>query len=336
MQTDWQRFLAEQGAQFSNNLVIRFSTAHHAGRSALDADTITPLTDLSIIEISGADAGGFLNAQFTTDISRLEENHAQLSAWCNPKGRVISNFFIFRRKAKYYLFLPTELKDGLCERLQRYVLRAAVSISDKDDELICVGLRSSHLDTLIEQPRITGFTVNEREKQRALVFGELAAMQDLWQAGRAVCSATATQHWQLLNSLAGIAWIGNDSSEKYLPQEINLDLIDGLDFNKGCYPGQEIVARVHYRGRVKARAALALVSDHSPPQVGDRLYAAGQEGPVGTVLNASQYDQYDGEHQYLLLCVIERGWYSSGEIHLGAMAGPLLAPQPLPYSVTIN
>jgi len=334
MQADWRHFLTGQGAQFHHNIVTQFSAANAEARACLDQSTITPLTDLSVIEISGTEAGSFLDAQLTTDISQLQENNAQLSAWCNPKGRVISNFFVFLNKAKYYLFLPTELKDSFCKRLKMYVLRAAVTITDKDDALVCLGLRANTLEEFMSQQAINSFSfsVNDKDKQRAIIFGEAAAMQKLWVTNNTGRLATATQYWQILNSLAGIPWIGAATSEAYLPQALNLDLIGGLNFNKGCYPGQEIVARVHYRGQIKWRTALALVTADSPPPAGNKLYVTEQERSIGTVLNASQYST----KQYLLLCVLDCTQYHSREIRLGTSDGPLLAPQPLPYSVKIN
>ena len=332
MQTDWRNFLTGQGAQFHNNSVIQFSAADSEAHTCLDKNTLTPLTDLSIIEISGAEARHFLNAQFTTDISQPEDNKAQLSAWCNPKGRVISNFFIFPNKTKYYLFLPTELKDSVCRRLQMYVLRAAVTIKDRDDELVCLGFRAHELEALLLQKNISGFLVNDKDRQRAVVFGEAATMQRLWTANHTSSLPTASGYWQVLNNLAGLPWIRTETSEAYLPQALNLDLIDGLSFNKGCYPGQEIVARVHYRGQVKWRSALALVTADKLPQAGDKLYVPEQARSAGSVINVGKYR----DRQYLLLCVLDCTQYHSREIRLGANDGPLLAPQPLPYAVKIN
>lgn len=332
MLTDWKNFLSQQGAVFEHNHLIHFGQPELEGEAAHFGDTITPLSYLSIIEVKGEDSTPFLNAQFTTDISQLTERNAQLSAWCNPKGRVISTFYIYRDLNNYFLLLPTELKEPFCKRLQMFVLRAAVTIEDRSDELVAVGIRSSNAGKLAEINNSMAFTVADHDKQRVIVFDTVAKIQSIWQSIDPDYKGVTTQHWQLFNVLAGIPEITPETSEQYLPQEINLDLIDALNFSKGCYPGQEIVARVRYRGQVKRRLTMATSPADHIPELGMKLYTEDDERSIGTVLNTSQ----GPDDNFLSLCVVDIDQLNADILHLGAISGPSMELQSLPYVVDVS
>ena len=333
MQTEWKEFLLTQGAELERDIVTGFNT-DSGGEigNVLSENTIMPLSGLSILEICGEDANSFMNGQFTTDIMKLHDKAVQLSSWCNPKGRVISIFFIFRSGESYYLFLPRELKESFCKRLQMYILRAAVTIQDRDEDFVCIGVRGDNVDSLLALPNTMGFKLADTVKQRALIFGESITMQNLWGKLSSEYSPVGTDCWQLFNTNAGMPWVTSETSEEYLPQELNLDLVEGLDFNKGCYPGQEIVARVHYRGQVKRRGTLATASKTHKTATASKLYVQEKESPIGSVLNSSQHP----DDQQQLFCVIDNNYLHSEKIHLGSHDGALLTLRPLPYSIEVN
>ena len=326
MPTDWHNFLTGQGAQFDSDNLVHFADS---GQAVISGDTISVLADLSILEISGQDAATFLNGQFTTDVTQLQEGDKQLSAWCNPKGRVISIFYLYRHNDNYFLLLPAQLKDAFSQRLQMYVLRAAVTIEDRSAQLISLGIRSkdADIDGCLKQHMY--FTINDQDKQRVIVIGSPREMQDIWTTSASCLTPVSTHYWQLFNHMAGITWIDAQTSESYLPQELNLDLIDGLDFKKGCYPGQEIVARVHYRGQVKKRTMLADLSTDPAPEVNTKLYVANEQHSIGTILSINKR----ADEQYSVLCVINLNQINAEEIRLTAKDGPVLRLRHLPYSL---
>ena len=186
------------------------------------------------ILVSGEDAFDFLQAQLSNDLQLLETRDRLLSAWCNPKGRVICLMTVLRRDAGYSLVLPVELADDVVKRLTMFRFRSKV-------EFECVAAAESDLG-------IDG-TVDE---------------------------------WLLANLHAGRAEIWPAQSEEFTPHMLNLDLLDAVSFDKGCYPGQEIVARTHYRGATKRRTHRFTSTEPVAP--GDKV--SDGERDIGEVLNA--------------------------------------------------
>lgn len=217
------------------------------------------------IKIDGADAAGFLHGQFTTDVTGLASGRAGLSAWCDPKGRVIATFILARLNGTFWLLLPEILKDTFLKRLKMYVLRAKVNIVDA----------STETGNLPELP--------------------------------AYISAMDGCDWQTTFIRQGIPWISPATSGRFLPQELNLDHLDALSYTKGCYPGQEIIARLRYRGEVKRRLCHATTDNNTFLPPGSALVPEGEERNIGAVVNSAITDK--GQE---LLIVLERGYIETG------------------------
>ena len=220
---------------------------------------------LTPIKIEGADAAGFLHGQFTTDVTGLASGRAGLSAWCDPKGRVIATFILARLDEAFWLLLPEILKDTFLKRLKMYVLRANVNIVDANTET----------GNIPELP--------------------------------AYISAIDGCDWQTTFIRQGIPWLSPTTSGRFLPQELNLDHLDALSYTKGCYPGQEIIARLRYRGEVKRRLCHATTDNNTLLQPGSALVPEGEERNIGTVVNSAITDK--GQE---LLIVLERGYIETG------------------------
>jgi folate-binding protein YgfZ len=163
---------------------------------------------------------------------------------------------------------------------------------------------------------------------RSILLIPLEHAPALWQQLSAEAHRIGEKAWSMFDIKAGIAWVGKSGTEEFLPQSLNLDLTGGLSFTKGCYPGQEIIARMHFRGKLKQRLFLANVAINEPPQITTKLYSTDVTKHIGVVANATMQN----ENNCLMLVVLELEYATSGPIHLGEENGPVLNLEALPYS----
>jgi len=139
MQTDWQSFLAHRGAEFEDGLVAHYGSPARELAVSLTGNILCDLSHYALLAISGDDAVSFLHSQFINDIQALDVNHSHLNGYCNPKGRLITNFRVFRRDGHWYLRLPRALTGALTKRLSMYVMRSKVNIEDGSDHFVRIG-----------------------------------------------------------------------------------------------------------------------------------------------------------------------------------------------------
>ena len=332
----WREFLASRGARpgsSGNAGLVDFPDPPGPGQRS----GIVDLSCLSAVEITGADAGTFLHGQFTCDVAALGDGRMQVGAWCNAKGRVMAVFMLLHSEERYLLLLPREQRTAFARRLQMYVLRADVRISDCDDECVLFGVIAGEG---YELPRPGDLGVpapwqvatwdgmifarfpDTEAGRRMLVCGELAPMQLLWSRLEGKFVPVTSTHWQLHDIHTGIPWLTPALSEEFLPQELGLEALDGLSLAKGCYPGQEIIARVHYRGRPKRTLWHFTVEADAPPAPATPLYT-GAEGTrsAGTVIAAQTVT--GTEQAGLAVCAAEAA--AQGELRLVAPDGPRIA-----------
>jgi tRNA-modifying protein YgfZ len=266
MTTFWQS-LVEQQQTLSSNANIK------------SASLFMPLTQLGILKIAGDDNENFLQNLLTNDISALAINQSQLSGFCNAQGRLFAIFLLIRRKDHYQIILPKSMCALLQQRFTMYVLRSKVTITDQTDEQICVGLTQPR-DNQIESLNLSNTIYQGHENNNHLSI-KLPSNLNRWlyiapqEQADQLCETLIEQQWQLdsdsvwnlLDIEAGLPMIFPESKEKFTPQQINLDLVNGVSFNKGCYPGQEIVARLHYLGKPSRRMFLAEAQTNIIPDV---------------------------------------------------------------------
>jgi folate-binding protein YgfZ len=296
----------------------------------------------SLIAVTGDGAQSFLHAQFTSDVAALAPNSSQYSGYCTPKGRLLASFLLWRTEHCFYLQLPSSLREAIQQQLSKFILRAKVKVRDASGEFTRYGVAGAQAEAslmrmfgavpsapndvvhhdagaLIRLP-VDRFEVVVPREQSPAVLETLA--KDARAAGQ--------EQWDWLDIRAGIPVITPATQEEFVPQMVNLDLIGGVSFTKGCYPGQEIVARMHYRGRLKQRMYLAHIGSEAAPQPGDKLYSADLgEQSSGMIVNAAiaPGGGYDA------LAVIQMGSAESGRVHWKALDGPALdfLPQPYPF-----
>lgn len=246
------------------------------------------LSQISVIEVSGDDSASFLQRLLTSDISEVTPNQSQFSAFLNPKGRVIANFLLTMRNGRFYIVVAEELADSLVNRLRLYVLRTKVNIN-VESGLSFFGCyqpletRESELPkSVLETQTIDEFTVVKMPgvEMRLGVLADASYTE-------VVDRLPVSEFWQLQDINAGVPWLNQLTSELFIAQAINLDLIGGVSWTKGCYPGQEIVARLHYRGGINRRMVSARSSAESKPVPGTEISCPDLPGnQTGTVVNS--------------------------------------------------
>lgn len=344
MNSEWLSFLVEFGAVVDGESV----TFEAPGHKTVVLDEVTTLTDLShlgLIAISGTDVENFLQGQFTNDVYQVAEDRAQLSAWCSPKGRVLASLLIFKRASVLYLQLPNTLLDDAINRLKKYVLRADVCVTNASDELVRVGLSgpdaSTELAKMYERhPPSTTHAATQCDDttliclrgmtSRYEIVAPQPTMTAIWRKLSATASATSNDAWRLLDIRAGIPTVHPETADEFTPQMLNLDVIDGISFHKGCYTGQEIVARTQYLGRLKRRMYLARVDCDRLPKPGETLYHSSQQQDqaVGKVIDAQW-----SSAGCVLLAVVQMDAAETRTVHLGEEPRAVLQFLPLPYGL---
>ena len=340
MNPDWQNFLAAQGAQIQDGVVQHFGDAASERIATRDGTVLCDLSQFGIIKASGEDAKGFLHNLFSSDVNALTPQQALPSSFNTAKGRALATFLIWRNETEYFLHLPQSLLAPIQKKLSMFVLRAKVKIENASDGIVCLGLSGANAATLLQQhfPALPGnpLDIVYHEDTGLIRLGadrfQINATPQhapaLWQQFSAGARPVGSPCWDWLNIRAGIPVILPQTQEAFVPQMANLDLIGAVNFKKGCYPGQEIVARMQYLGKNKRRMYLAHVESDAATQAGSELFSMEMEGQnCGTVVNiqAAPGGGYD------LLAVIQIASHDAFPVHLGSLQGARLQFQPLPY-----
>jgi len=296
--------------------------------SAAALHGVAPLPHLGVIKVEGEDAAKFLHGQLTQDFALLGMAEARLAAFCSAKGRMQASFIGFKRSAtEVWLVGSRDILPAALKRLSMFVLRAKARLSDVSAEVQLFGLTG---DGLLP----AGATPWAKEDRGAATLVHLypadAQPRALWAAplGEPVPAgpALSIDLWQWGEVRSGIALISQPVVEAFVPQMLNYESVGGVNFKKGCYPGQEVVARSQFRGTLKRRAYL--VHGNSPLNPGQEVFDAGEASqPCGLVVQAAAAP--DGGWDALVSVQISAA--EAGALRLGAADGTPLALQPLPY-----
>lgn len=328
MNTSWQEYLGARGACSGNGLVLNFGDAAAELEAARDATIVTPLTHLGLIECAGEEAKTFLHNQVTSDINHLGADAAQHSAWCSAKGRMLASFLLFRNGPDYRIQLSADLVPAIQKRLQMYVLRAKVKVTDLSPRYELIGLSGAQSEAALQNaslpipPRVLdtasfadGKVIRlDATRFEIVVSSEMAA--ELWAKLTTLARPVGTPAWQWLDIQAGIPLITDATKEEFVPQMANFDQLGGVSFHKGCYPGQEIIARTQYLGKVKRH--LYRISASVPMAAGNAIYSPeNPEHPCGMVANSAP----GPAGTCAALAVIQENFVAAGDLELGGPGG---------------
>jgi folate-binding protein YgfZ len=341
---NWNDYLASQGARHSPDDTSQTADFGRAlNVSDMAGGFVAVVSDLGLIAVTGDDAASFLHNQLTNDVEHLGTGEARLAGYCTPKGRLQATFLMWRDAQSVYLQLPRELQPALQKRLSMFVLRSKAKLSDAGAEVVVLGLGGAaaqsalrlHVDALPATPYAKVDTPLGTLIRVADAFGAPryewilapANAAAVMPALRASLALGGNQAWQLSAIHAGVPQITARTQEQFVPQMINFELLGGVNFKKGCYPGQEIVARSQYLGKLKRRAALVTI-DAAAAKAGDEVFALSDPGqPCGMVVNAAD----NGAGGVDALVEMKLAALEAGDIRLGSADGARLAFQPMPY-----
>lgn len=336
MTQEWNSFLAAQGLAADGS---SFGDATGELATARDGNVIAPLTDQGIIRVSGVDAAVFLHNLLTNDINGITPGGARFAGLCTAKGRLLALFLAWRDGDDFLLMLPREILPVILKKLSMYVLRSKVRVTDASTERALIGYHSAALPPTAAAaglPRfgvasIDGGQAVRLDDTRWLLALDPGAAASNWQQLATSARPVGLAAWQWLEIAAGLPRVVAATQEAFVPQMLNMELpaVAGVSFSKGCYPGQEIVARTQYLGKVKRRTYRARLA--TLPIPGTYVYAP-QTGDqhCGSIVSAAPSPAGGFE---CLVCV-QIGAVEGGEVHLGSAAGERMEFLPLPYEIT--
>ena len=300
---------------------------------------VAPLPHLGVIRAAGPDAASFLHNQLTHDVLLMKDDQCRLAAYCNAKGRMQASFVLYKRSAEEILLIARQdLVAQTIKRLSMFVLRANVKLSDATPDFQLLGLAGDALlalagtheaSTLSAWQRLLVSTDAGSSADVLTLYPAMNQARALWLAPKDVPTpqgpALSAELWQVGEVMSGVAWVEQATFEAFVPQMLNYESVDGVNFKKGCYPGQEVVARSQFRGTLKRRAFIAQSS--VPMAAGQEVYSSlDASQPCGLVAQAA----HTGDTHVAIL-ELQLSASDNGSLHLGQSNGPVLSLLPLPY-----
>ena len=299
-------------------------------------DGAVRLSHLGVIRAHGSEAAKFLHSQLTSDFSALGLTQARLAGFCSAKGRLQVTFVAWKAAHDEVLLVcSASVLPATLKRLSMFVLRSHCKLSDASAELPLWGVVGASANELLRDAQVW--------ERRATGDATLVRLPDaaglkrcIWIASttagvnsQPVAPALALPPWQWLEVQSALPTIEISTAEQFVPQMVNFELVGGVDFTKGCYPGQEIVARSQYRGTIKRR--MFLFESDDPAQAGQEVFHSAEPAqPAGMVVNAAPNPHSTGSS---LLVEVKLAALRVGSLHLGSAEGASLRRAPMPYDV---
>ncbi len=358
MNPTWQSYLLSRNAVIQDGRIVNYGNAAAELGSIRSGTVLADLSHFGLIHFSGDDAQSFLQGQLSCDVRAINPSAGSSAAlygsYCNPKGRMLASFLMWHDSGGYVMQLPPALRAAIQKRLSMYVLRAKVELADSSDALVRFGVAGSHAEALVREilGTVPGSALDVIHGQQGSVICLAQDRFELiitpehapaaWERLSKNALPVGASCWDWLEIKAGIPVITAATQEQFVPQMVNLEAIGGVSFQKGCYPGQEIVARAQYLGKIKRRMFLANIQ---PPPVlsavpatsvasvvaGDELFSTDMgEQSSGMIVNAASAP----EGGFDVLAVIQTSSIEASKIHWKSPDGPPLEIMPLPYLVS--
>lgn len=338
----WLDHLVERGARAENADSCDFGDRNAELLATAAGETIVaPLLHFASLHFTGDDAIEFLHGQLTADIRALPLNAGTFGAYCTAKGRMLATFWLVRDATGLSMLLDAGIASMIHKRLSMYVMRSKVKIAHQAATHVALGIAGKNADAALRRLGLAGLPAARSvirsidgdqwwalDDGRALGLIGLDRAPAIWSTITGEARPVGNACWRWLDVAAGIPWLSARTQDELVPQMANLELIDGVSFTKGCYPGQEIVARTQHLGKIKRRMVLASVITADPPLPGEAIFGEDLGAQAsGLVVNAAPAPS--GGHD--VLAVMHMSTAQGSVAHLRALDGPRLALRSLPY-----
>jgi len=307
----------------------------------IDENIICETDHLGIIKVAGEDVQAFLHGQFSNDVKALDNNQSQWNSYNNPKGRLFTTFRLCKLGQDYFMLIPQELIEPVIKRLRMFVMRSKVTLDDISSTWKILGFAGNELSN----PTPTGMNEIQQENSvnwiripgvttRVLCFGENENIEKIKLQFTDKLTLSTSNHWRRLDIHSGIANIFADTYEEFVAQMVNLQITDGVSFTKGCYPGQEVVARMHYLGKLKKRMYRITINSNELPTLGENIYDAASENQqsVGKIVDAQKNEKGSLD----ALAVIQVASVESKGLRIASVDGANISIEDLPYSFELE
>jgi folate-binding protein YgfZ len=340
MRQEWTDFLTRQGAQ---NGFENFGDLPAELDAARSGTILAPLGDFGLIRASGEEAASFLHNLLTNDVKNIASDAVRFAGLCTAKGRLIASMHLWHdRNDDLLLMLSADILPGILKKLSMYVLRSKVKLGDASDERVLIGLAGPGAEAaLLELGASAPFPMQvvpfeqgqavRLDEHRVVLAVDSAAAPAIWEKLAAKARPVGTAAWRWLEIAAGQPRIVAATQEAFVPQMANFETaaVGGVSFTKGCYPGQEIVARAQYLGKIKRRMFRAHLASETAPGADVFAPETGEQhcGAIATVAPSP-----DGGYDALV--VVQASCAEAGQVHVGAPGGPQLELAALPYAVS--
>jgi folate-binding protein YgfZ len=292
---------------------------------------VTPLTHLGVIRVAGEEAAKFIHGQLTQDFSLLGMDSARLAAFCSPKGRMQASFVGFKRSADEILLVCSkDILASTLKRLSMFVLRAKARLSDASSEYALYGLAGTSTQDMPSNADAVWSKHDMGVVSVIRLYPALGVSRQMWLAPADAAAPQgaplALSMWLWSEVRSGVATVTGPVFEAFVPQMLNYESIGGVNFKKGCYPGQEVVARSQFRGTLKRRAYV--MHSAAQMQAGDEVFSADSpEQPAATVVQAASAPHGGCD----AIVSVQLSALQGSDLCLGESTGPVLEVLPLPY-----
>jgi tRNA-modifying protein YgfZ len=342
----WIDMLQNQGATFVDGRVENFGTTGAELQSLIAQTVMCDLSHEGLLLVSGDDAAAFLQGQLSNDVLALAEGDAQITSWCSPKGRMLVTPLLWKGKQGYFLQMPRSLQAAIQKRLQMFVLRSKVTLTDLSGEWVKIGIAGANNDALESSIHVVFGAVPGRvmtsihtdfgrvirlSQTRFEIIASAEHAIEIWKTLTPNLAKVDAGVWDLFTIRDGVVQVLPETQDQFVPQAANFELIGGVNFKKGCYPGQEIVARTQYRGILKRRLVRVHSESSDLPKLGESIYAPEfGEQAAGHIANVAPAPE--GGFDALVVAQIES--IKADSLRLKSVDGVALKVVALPYEIT--
>lgn len=335
MNQEWNDFLLQQG------FAADYAHCGHLLDEAKAATVAVPLADSALIRATGEDNAAFLHNLMTNDVTGIPADGVRSAGFCTPKGRLLATFTIWHEGPDLWLMTAADVQPAMLKRLSMYILRSKAKLhdgTDGDNARVLIGLAGPQAAATLaalglgtapgarQVAAIAGGQVIGVAENRYILALDVAAAKAAWETLKQHATPAGLNAWRLRDIADGLPRVVAATQEQFIPQMVNFEAVGGVSFKKGCYPGQEIVARTQYLGKIKRRMYRVAVDALTAP--GTDLYAPETgEQSCGNVVIAAQTGPDSSE----ALVVLQASTVEAGTVHLGSSSGPALKFLSLPY-----